>query len=728
MPLFQEYVAHGWRLCAINHGKKSPTYPKWQTRAVAEQLDINTAVGAGLLHAYSGTCALDIDSLDTARRWLLDHDVALDMLLSAPDAVQIDSGRSGHAKLLYALAQPLRTVQPPDSGLEFRCGTANGLSVQDILPPTIHPTIRKPYRWKYNEPLLADWRNLPPLPPQLRRVWTELIVEAPAETETATAPDEIEPNQLLEIYKFRLAGTDPDIIYPQWIDFGMIAHNSDPSDSGPFFTAWLEWSARGKKYKGRNDLLAHWRSFSNDKGKPLAKAAKILRGAAAPAEFDGATAETAMTTAQQFADQRRAQLQKFFDRIVYVKTQERYFDTVEQHLIGGHATLQDMYTWMMPVTNGRRQNPVKLLQESPGLRRDVRALAFHPGEGPLFQFRGETYANVFRPQFAEPLEPIPAERERLEWLFNRIEDEVVRKWLRQFFGHIVQRPGVKIRSAVLLWSRIKGNGKSTLLQALPARLIGKDYSQDVNYDALASNFNDYLEGKWHINLIEFRAGTRGERKAITDKIKPLISDATVPIVPKGRPAYTLPNYMFVTATSNDADAAHIEDGGHERRWTIHEMNAPVMTQEDIDYIYTSFLETDRAPGVLRHYFLHTDLTGFSPDAPAPKTASHAAMADASLPADVEYLMLANEERRGPFARDVVLLSEVLAYVHRNTSVRPNAHRIGMILAGEPFNGFSMRIRIGEARYRVFILRDIQRWRTATGEAIKAHIDGMDTLL
>ena len=31
--------------------------------------------------------------------------------------------------------------------LEFRCGTADGLTVQDVLPPSMHPDTGMPYRW-----------------------------------------------------------------------------------------------------------------------------------------------------------------------------------------------------------------------------------------------------------------------------------------------------------------------------------------------------------------------------------------------------------------------------------------------------------------------------------------------------------------------------------------------------------------------------------------------------
>ena len=91
---FGEYVAHGWSICAIDRGKKAPTTNGWNTKPVpadaADGLD-----GAGLLHALSGTAALDIDDIQSARPWLAERGVDLDALLADDRAVTIDSGRHG---------------------------------------------------------------------------------------------------------------------------------------------------------------------------------------------------------------------------------------------------------------------------------------------------------------------------------------------------------------------------------------------------------------------------------------------------------------------------------------------------------------------------------------------------------------------------------------------------------------------------------------------------------
>jgi putative DNA primase/helicase len=66
-PILAEYIRNaGWALVPIPTGKKGPVTPRWNARdmcvqdpEIAEWLDGNV----GLAHAYSGTCAIDIDDL-----------------------------------------------------------------------------------------------------------------------------------------------------------------------------------------------------------------------------------------------------------------------------------------------------------------------------------------------------------------------------------------------------------------------------------------------------------------------------------------------------------------------------------------------------------------------------------------------------------------------------------------------------------------------------------------
>lgn len=166
------YAELGWSLVHIPAGKKAPTTFGWQTKATPPDHWIdNPTHNMGLLHGPSGTCALDIDSMPNMRILCDALGIDLDAILaSAPRIV----GRSDRGKALFRAPggdYTTRRLAWPVNGdprrtevvFELRAG-----SVQDVLPPSIHPETGNPYVWTG-----ADWRTLPPLPDQILTIWRE---------------------------------------------------------------------------------------------------------------------------------------------------------------------------------------------------------------------------------------------------------------------------------------------------------------------------------------------------------------------------------------------------------------------------------------------------------------------------------------------------------------------------------------------------------------------------
>lgn len=261
--MFAEYAKHGWQLTPIEPGQKRPTRSGWNLpqNVVTHPLAAAQLKAAGLVHALSGTCAIDIDNLEVARVWLMERGIDIDELLGADDAVQIRSPRANSGKLLYNLPLPLRTIQVADykvgektkKALEFRCATNDGLSVQDVLPPSPHPdasgVIDGPYEWAGH----GDWRELPDIPNELFTIWSQLSA--------TTTEFESKPTVPRESLDGLLKGLDADMGYAEWLKVGMALHHEfGGSEAG--FQKWCEWSALGAKFKSVQDCRSHWQSFS----------------------------------------------------------------------------------------------------------------------------------------------------------------------------------------------------------------------------------------------------------------------------------------------------------------------------------------------------------------------------------------------------------------------------------------------------------------------------------
>lgn len=258
------YIAHGWSIVPLTNGK-SPGFRGWEQKGaiLKSSAVLQPSWGVGLMHAYSGTMAFDIDDWGETKKYGID----VDALYRAPDAVTIISGKQGKGKLLYrmpfGMIFPTKQYKVKVEGrshtvFELRCGTEEGKTVQDALPPTIHPDTGQPYKWGGK----GDWANLPVIPAQLLQVWRSLMVEhTPTQVDTVDASwDEIKQAMLF---------INPDCSRDEWIDVGMALRWAGDRTFQPdqAFHLWDTWSKQAPhRYpSGPNEMAKQWASFRSNK-------------------------------------------------------------------------------------------------------------------------------------------------------------------------------------------------------------------------------------------------------------------------------------------------------------------------------------------------------------------------------------------------------------------------------------------------------------------------------
>jgi len=273
--IITDYISHGWSIVPIPPGSKGPDSPGWnlKTAALRDVRELAPGYGVGLMHAYSGTMALDIDDWDATVAYGLAHGFDLAAMCAAPDVVAITSGRPGRGKLLYQM--PFGLVLPwkqfsievpggPTHGhtkrkviFELRCGTTEGKTVQDVLPPSIHPETGQPYQWAGT----GHWSRLPMVPQAIIDLWFEALkdVRPPRVDGVDSSWEEIEG---------ALSHINPDCSREDWIRAGMALHwaGEQTFNPGKAFEVWNGWSAKGSKYPGERAIWQQWRSFHTDKG------------------------------------------------------------------------------------------------------------------------------------------------------------------------------------------------------------------------------------------------------------------------------------------------------------------------------------------------------------------------------------------------------------------------------------------------------------------------------
>lgn len=265
------YIRHGWSLVPIPPNTKGPRSIGWNLaeNALRSQADLPTGYGIGLAHAYSGTMALDIDDWETAVMYLKRYNIDLPTLYTEPDAVVINSGRPGHGKLLYAMPEG---VAPPSKKiivngtvvLELRCATTNGLTVQDVLPPSIHPATGQPYQWGNS----GNWAQLPTIPTELIDLWQSLLhVDRHRSIESSDTL-----NASWQEIQSALEHVSPDVSRDDWIAIGMALNwaGNQTNQLDHALDLWDDWSAQSQtKYPGEKEILSQWGSFRADKVKSI---------------------------------------------------------------------------------------------------------------------------------------------------------------------------------------------------------------------------------------------------------------------------------------------------------------------------------------------------------------------------------------------------------------------------------------------------------------------------
>ena len=246
------YIEAGWKLCLLAPGQKRPITPDWSSRsnAIDEVGKLPSQLGGiGLLHAYSGTCTVDIDDAPSAKVLLAEAGIDLPALVAAPDAVVSWRGPGTRLKLWYRLESPRpsrRFNGPQGVALELRCATRSGTSQQDVLPPSLHPDGSQ-YQWAK-----GDWRHLPPLPEALSVFWgNEPVVADAGAMEKAVLSVHAAPSRDELIAALGAIQADG---YEVWVKVAMALKAAGEEH----FDLFHEWSRKSAAYISEEDCRDKW--------------------------------------------------------------------------------------------------------------------------------------------------------------------------------------------------------------------------------------------------------------------------------------------------------------------------------------------------------------------------------------------------------------------------------------------------------------------------------------
>ena len=696
MSYIESYIEHDLALVPIPRGQKGPNTSGWNERgkAIVDRIRAASITGnVGLAHQYCKrpTMALDIDDLEGSRAWFKEHNIDLDALLNAPDAVQITSGRPNRCKLVYRLPPRCKSkvtcqVKDPTTSnmlFELRCSSANDKTMQDVLPPSIHPDTGKPYTWAGR----GSYTKLPTIPPALFFCWSDRqSAGKPIIKSTClAAPDTASIGEL----KLALGVLNADD-RALWVKCGLAL-----KDLGePGRVLWLEWSARSEKFD-EADALKKWDSFH-----PTGIDYRYILNEA-KRQPPGTGVSTSVNIPPEIAEVNANFAWDLSTMDLYKIDAGHYIQS---------ARLVTQYANRV-VDVGTTESPKLAPLGSTWLRhkdrRNVTAVRMVPGQpetlpdGSLNSWLGYACA------------PVPGDVEPFIKLLERLVPDIAERWyLLIWIAMLVQKPGRKCNVALVVWSSQQGTGKSMLFETV-AKLFNDRHSVVVGQEVFSDSFTEWQANKVFVICDEVSST---DQRGTADRIKGWITATTNSINKKHEPKFSQPNIIKYVFLSNHADAVFLN--GTDRRYFVVEATATKISPSDTAE-FTAWCDQGGLPALL-DYLLNINTQEFNPMAPAPSSGSKATMIEDNK-SDLERWVdkqLDEQVHRGKF---LVSAEDLAGTYHAGNRGRASSKAVGNILITKGLRKLNKQARtLQGARVRLYALQNTPEYEAMTDTELGAE--------
>ena len=629
----QAYAEHGLALVPIPTGKKGPVAAGWNSpsHVVTDPTIAATLTGnIGIAHVYCTprTAAIDVDDLARAIPLLARYGIDLVALSTAPDSVVISSGRINRTKLLFRLHDDMPAfaskVLKEGGGtiLELRCATADGRTVQDVLPPSIHPDTGKPYQWGGN----GNWSNLPVLPMSVVALWQSLLrsqstqIKEPldigpmpaylrARLKTAAAdvadigatlPETPENIAKAESW---LAAIPATCSYEEWRNAVWAIHDLGWK-SGEQLAR--QWSLTAPDQYTEKAFNTAWHSFKPGAGitwRSLPYYASQSSTTTSPVPSSRSAEPTTTTTPQWVADLNNRFAEVRLGTSVLILDEHTPIETPAGVRYGpGYLDLhafRQMHSgrYADKSSAGNKAPPLANAWLCHAARRQYQGAVFAPGT--------TTAANILNLWSGYAVEPVDGDISLwLRVLCGVVPDKATRRYVLRWLAWKIQHPG-DVPGTILLVMGGKGSGKNSLFEPI-VRIFGSHGRVFDDAEQIAGRFTGHLQTVAFAVLDE-ALFTGNSQQA--DRIKSRVTATSMTFEAKGRDPVQGVNRCAYVSLSNHA---HVWQATvDERRAVVVEAGVELVNNRAFWQKYYEWLEGD-GPAALLYQLQNLDLRDFNP--------------------------------------------------------------------------------------------------------------------
>ena len=166
-------------------------------------------------------------------------------------------------------------------------------------------------------------------------------------------------------------------------------------------------------------------------------------------------------------------------------------------------------------------------------------------------------------------------------------------------SHIIQKPWIKTKVAVVLYTHAKGTGKDTIIQEGLQRIIGTEYFGKLNdIDDINAKFNLKLTNK----LVVYGEEITANAKKVIDKLKEVITRSTCNLEKKGVDAVMVNDFCNLFFTTNIKNSFKVEQGC--RRLGIMECNETKLPTDFFVKLYDEINDPIKIKQIFRFFKLY----------------------------------------------------------------------------------------------------------------------------
>jgi hypothetical protein len=386
-----------------------------------------------------------------------------------------------------------------------------------------------------------------------------------------------------------------------------------------------------------------------------------------------------------FKEMGRTDKGEWYDKFLYVVADDAYFNLITRREITRRnfdALFRHVACTSVIHVNDKGKGriiPASIAYDENRQSHEARVLegiTYAAGDKETVTRDGFVYGNKWidaRPKVHEHTADIKRWRDHCEFL---LPDNHERNHCYDVMAFKLKNPTVKINHAVLHVGR-GGLGKDTMWSpffwAVGGPSIGNGNMRYIGNEELNTGWGYKLETEILV-LNELKEGNASERRALANKLKPLIAapPMTLTVNRKGLHPYELVNRMFVMAFSNEDIPIVIES--EDRRWfCIKSYGEPMDNPKE----FWNWLWAEGFNSVAKWLYAR-DVSKFNPGMIAPWTDFKASLVETGMSYAESHLVELIRDRSGPFKYGVIggpfheLCREIADALNNGTKVPPAA--------------------------------------------------------